>query len=465
MPHEGSFEIQPRKTKKTKKEALDMLITNATLITWGPTNQVLENHALYIEGDRIADLGPSSELRKRYPQAAELDARGQYVAPGNICAHTHFYGAFARGMALPGDSPKDFPEILERLWWRLDKALTLDDVRYSALVCLIDAIKHGTTTLIDHHASPNAIEGSLDVIARAVEEAGLRACLCYEVTDRDGPERAKAGIEENLRFIKSQISNPRSQIAASFGMHASLTLSDATLEACGAAHDGGFHIHAAEHEADQHDSLKKSGLRVIDRLNKFGVLGPRSIVAHAVHIDPREAVLLGETGTWVTHQPRSNMNNAVGAADVEELLRMGVKVGLGNDGFSNAMWDDWKAAYLYHKAARRDPRRMSGATVAEMAMTNNAALAGVFFPQAPIGVLAPGAFADIIFVDYHPTTPMTVENLPWHILFGFENSMVTATICAGKVLMEDRRLLFLDEAEITARSREMAKKMWARIVV
>jgi putative selenium metabolism protein SsnA len=389
------------------------------------------------------------------------------VAPGNICAHTHFYGAFARGMAAPGDPPKDFPEILERLWWKLDKALTPDDVHYSALVCLIDAVKHGTTTLIDHHASPNAIEGSLDVVAGAVEEAGLRACLCYEVTDRDGPERARAGIEENLRFIKSRISNPSSQIAASFGLHASLTLSDATLEACRDANDSpnhGFHIHAAESEADQYDSLKKSGLRVIDRLRKFGVLGPRSIVAHAVHIDQRETESLRETGTWVTHQPRSNMNNAVGAADVEGLLRTGVKVCLGNDGFSNSMWDEWKAAYLYHKAARRDPRRMSGATVAEMAVTNNAALAGMFFPQAPIGELTPGAFADIIFIDYHPTTPMTAGNLPWHILFGFENSMVTTTICAGKVLMKDRRLLFLDEAEITARSRELANSLWTRFV-
>lgn len=444
-----------------------MLITNAKLITWGAPNRILENHALYIEGDRIVALGPSSELRAKYPRAETLDAQGQYVMPGNICAHTHFYGAFARGMAIPGDAPKDFPEILERLWWRLDKALTLEDARYSALVCLIDAIKHGATTLIDHHASPNAIEGSLDVITEAVGQAGLRVCLCYEVTDRDGPEKAKAGIAENVRFLKSQISNSKSQIAGVFGLHASLTLSDATLEACREVHDApnyGFHIHAAESEADQYDSLKKSGMRVIDRLNKFGVLGPRSIVAHCVHIDHREAQLLAETGTWVTHQPRSNMNNAVGVADVEGLLRMGVKVGLGNDGFSNAMWDEWKAAYLSHKAARRDPRRMSGATVAEMAVTNNAALANVFFPQAPIGVLAPGAFADIIFVDYHPTTPLNVDNLPWHILFGFENSMVTATICAGRVLMKDRRLLFLDEAEITARSRELAKKVWERVV-
>ena len=440
-----------------------MLITNATLITWGNDNRILPGHALKVDGDRIAGIGPSAELRAKYPESEVLDAHGQYVMPGNICAHTHFYGAFARGMAIPGDPPKDFPEILERLWWKLDKALTLDDVRASALVCLVDAVKHGTTTLIDHHASPNAIDGSLDVIAEAVAQAGLRACLCYEVTDRDGPERAKAGIAENVRFAKLQTSNSQSQIAATFGLHASLTLSDKTLEECRSAWDGGFHVHVAEHEADEYDSLKKSGTRTVDRLGRFGILGPRSIAAHCVHIDPPEAELIKESGTWVTHQPRSNMNNAVGAADVEGLLRLGVKVCLGNDGFSNAMWEEWKAAYLYHKAAHRDPRRAGGYTITEMAVTNNAALANVFFPQAPLGALVPGAFADLIFVDYHPTTPLTAGNLPWHILFGFEPSMVTTTMCGGRVLMKDRRLLFLDEAETTAKSRELAQKVWERM--
>jgi len=126
------------------------------------------------------------------------------------------------------------------------------------------------------------------------------------------------------------------------------------------------------------------------------------------------------------------------------------------------MWEEWKAAYLYHKAAHADPRRGAGDTVVRMAVTNNAALAGVFFPQAPLGVIAAGAFADLILVDYHPTTPLTAGNLPWHIIFGFESSLVTATICAGRVLMRDRRLLFLDEAEITARSRELAAKVWQR---
>src|SRR5512137_1501298 len=190
-----------------------MLITNATLVTWNPAgNEIWENHALYLEGDRIKALGPSAGLERRYPGAERLDARGQLVMPGNICAHTHFYGAFSRGMGIPGAPLKDFPDILERLWWKLDKALTLEDVRFSALVCLADAVKHGTTTLFDHHASPNAIDGSLDVLAEAVGQAGVRACLCYEVTDRDGEERAKAGIVENVRFSKALAQRPQPRL-------------------------------------------------------------------------------------------------------------------------------------------------------------------------------------------------------------------------------------------------------------
>src|SRR3990172_9268364 len=221
-----------------------MLIINAKLITWEKENRILEDHAILIEGDRIKDTGVSKSLVEKYPNEERLDAQGQYVMPGNICAHTHFYGAFARGLAIPGPAPKDFPEILERLWWPLDQALDAEAVRYSALVCLIDAIRHGTTTLIDHHASPNALAGSLDVIADAVEEAGLRAVLCYEVADRYGEKSAQASIDENVRFIES--ARDRSGLAGTLGLHASLTLSDETLEKCadaGRGADAGFHIH------------------------------------------------------------------------------------------------------------------------------------------------------------------------------------------------------------------------------
>ena len=443
----------------------DLLIDNARLVTWTDANELLDDSALLLRDGRIHDLGPAAELGPRYPDAERLDARGQLVMPGNICAHTHFYGAFARGMAIPGPAPKDFPDILERLWWRLDRALLDIDVEYSALVSLVDAIKHGTTTLIDHHASPSAIDSSLDQIADAVEQAGVRAVLCYEVTDRNGPAGAAAGIGENVRFAHAVAERGGDLLRATFGLHASLSLSDRTLERCVAAAQGvgmGCHIHVAEHEADEYDSLQQYGRRVVDRLAALGVLGPRSIVAHCVHVDGREMDLLRETGTWVTHQPRSNMNNAVGAAPVESMLRLGIPVCLGNDGMGNAMWAEWKEAYFIHKQAHRDPRRMNGMDVARMAIDNNRALAEVFWPDLPLGRLAVGAAADIIFVDYHPITPLTAGNLPWHLIFGFESSMVTTTIVGGRVLMRDRQLLTLDEAAITARSRELATKVWRR---
>jgi putative selenium metabolism protein SsnA len=443
-----------------------MLIINANLVTWGLPNEMEEGVGIRITDGRISELGPSSDLEVKYPEEERLDAGGQYVMPGNICAHTHFYGAFARGMAIPGIPPKDFPDILRKLWWPLDKSLTEEDVRYSALVCLLDAIKHGTTTLIDHHASPNAIEGSLDVIAEEVDRSGLRAVLSYEVTDRDGEEKAQAGIEENIRFINRVHNNSFAdgRISATFGLHASLTLSDKTLQKCrDAAPEGtGFHIHVAEHEVDQLDSLDRFGLRVVDRLHRHEVLGPQTIIAHAVHVDAREVGLLADTGTWVTHQPRSNMNNAVGAADVDSMMRAGVHLGMGNDGFSNAMWEEWKTAYLLQKVVNRDPQRLQGNAVVEMAVYNNATLAGQFFRSGAIGRVEQGAYADLIFVNYHPTTPISTDNLPWHILFGFHESMITTTIVNGQVLMKDRTLMTLDEEKITARSRELAESVWER---
>jgi putative selenium metabolism protein SsnA len=443
-----------------------MLITHANLITWEEPNRILEDYAVYIEKDLIQAIGPNAEMEKSYPAAERLEAHGQYVMPGNICAHTHYYGAFARGMAIPGAAPESFPEILGKLWWPLDKALTEEDIRYSTLACLVDALKHGTTSLVDHHASPNALSGSLDIVAQAVDEAGLRSVLCYEVTDRDGEAKARAGIAENVRFIerarRERIAGGR--VAATFGLHASLTLSDATLELCREAlpTGAGFHIHCAESDADEYDSLAKSGLRVVDRLEKHAILGPHTLVAHAVYVDAAEINLLAQSETWVSHQPRSNMNNGVGAAPVESMLRAGVNVCLGNDGLSNTMWKEWEAAYLVHKVWNRDPRRLPASEVARMAVTNNSRLMKVFYPEAPIGVIQPGAYADLIFVDYHPTTPLHAGNLPWHIVFGFNESMVTTTLVAGKVLVLDRQVLTLDEAAITARSRELAVMAWKR---
>jgi putative selenium metabolism protein SsnA len=451
---------------KSEHRPTHMLVTNARLATLGAAPRLISDGALLVEDGHIAAVGNTRELTGRFPDAQHWDLAGQLVLPASICAHTHFYGAFARGMAVPGEPASNFVEILERLWWRLDESLTAEDIRYSTLVCLADAIRHGTTTLIDHHASPGFIDGSLDVIADAVQEAGVRACLCYEVTDRGGAERARRGIAENVRFAKWLESSPRPLLAASFGLHASLTLSDRTLLACVDAADGldiGFHTHLAEDEADQADSLSKYGKRVVRRLDEAGILGKRAVAAHCVHVDEDEIGVLADRGVWVTHQPRSNMNNGVGVAPVQSMLDAGIKVCLGNDGFSNQMFAEMKAAYLVHKLWQKDPRSMPGDVVMRLAYANNARLAKVFWSDELLGGLSEGASADLVVLDYHPTTPLSEGNLPWHILFGLEASAITGTMCAGRILMRDRELLTLDEEAITARSRELASQAWGRL--
>ncbi|HEY57241.1 MAG TPA: putative aminohydrolase SsnA [Anaerolineae bacterium] len=444
-----------------------MLVTHAMLVTWDEERRLLPDHALLVRDGIITDLGPSAEMEARYPAEERLDARGQWVMPGQICAHTHFYGAFARGMAIPGPAPKDFPEILQRLWWPLDQALDEEAVRLSAEVMLVDAIRNGVTTLFDHHASPNALEGSLDVIAEVVQRAGVRAVLAYEVTDRYGKAKARTAIEENRRFAERvrrdpAYGTPQQRLAATFGLHASLTLDEDTLAAAREAcpPEVGFHIHLAEHPADEDDSLRRTGERAADRLSRHGILGEGTIVAHGVHIDAREMLHLAETGTWLSHQPRSNMNNAVGAARVEEMLRLGVRVVLGTDGFPHAMWEEMRFAYLLPKLAAGDPRRMDGNTVMRIAVENNRALAERYFPGVSLGRLTRGAAADLIFVDWHPHTPVTPENLPWHLLFGAYERQITTTIVAGRVLMRDGALLTLDEEAIAARAREKAPQVW-----
>jgi putative selenium metabolism protein SsnA len=438
-----------------------MLITNANIVTWEDPNRIINNGTIAIQADKILEIGSLKVLRDKYPEEEILDARGSYVLPGNICAHTHFYGAYARGMAIPGNAPSGFLEILEKLWWTLDKSLTMEAVKYSALVCQIDAIRHGTTTLIDHHASPNAQEGSLSEIRKTVEESGLRAALCYEVTDRDGIGKAEAGIAENAGFIQDLTDRPNALLRATFGLHASLTLSDETLEKARKAcpESIGMHIHVAEGNADQEDSLQKCNMRVVNRLNMHGILNNKAILAHAVHVDDQEIELIKQSKAWVTHQPRSNMNNAVGLPMIEKMMDAGVKIGLGNDGFSNAMWEEWKAAYLSHKLIHKDPRRMGADKVARMAVYNNAGLVSQMYGQ-PIGTITPGAQADLIIVEYQPFTEVNENNLPWHIVFGFHESMIHSTIVAGRILMRDRKMITLDSTSIISEALRISNEVW-----
>ncbi len=454
----------------------DMLIGNGTVVTLGSDNVLVEQGAVLVQGQRIAAIGSDSALRQQYPTAQYVDANHGLIMPGFLCTHTHFYSAFARGMAIPGAAPRTFTEILERLWWRLDKQLTLEDSRASAEIYLVDAIRHGTTCVVDHHASPRAVEGSLDVIADAVEQAGIRACLAYEVSDRDGPAVIEAGIVENERFIRSLGAERRQaaqagMIAASYGLHASFTLSPATLERCAAGAAGlgvGFHIHVAEDSSDENDCLSRYGMRVADRLADNAILGPHSIAAHCVHVQSGEIGRLAETHTNSVHNPRSNMNNAVGRAPVEELVQGGVNVGLGNDGFSMNMMQEMKTAYLLHKFALNDPRVMAGDLVLNMAFAHNAQIIDAIFSpfsgnMPRVGELSVGSAADLVVLDYVPPTPLSSENFPWHLIFGMDGQQVNSTMVAGRWLMRNRRLLTVDEARIAARGRELARALWQRM--
>lgn len=453
-----------------------ILVGNGTVLTLGSDNRMLEQGAVLVRGQRIEAIGSDSALRQQYPDAQYVDANHGLIMPGFLCAHTHFYGAFARGMAISGPPARNFLEILQQLWWRLDKLLTLEDIRASAEVFMVDAIRHGTTCVVDHHASPNAVEGSLDVIADVVERAGIRACLAYEVSDRDGAAVIEVGIAENERFIRS-LRNERRQsaasgmIAASYGLHASFTLGPATLERCatGGAEAGvGFHVHVAEDSSDEQDCLAHYGIRVADRLADNHILGPHSIAAHCVHVQSGEIGRLAETRTNSVHNPRSNMNNAVGRAPVEEMVQAGVNVGLGNDGFSMNMMQEMKAAYLLHKLALDDPRAMAGDLVLKMAFQQNARIMdavfspfGNDFPR--VGELSVGAAADLVLLDYLPPTPLNADNFPWHLIFGMDAHNVHSTMVAGRWLMRNRQLLSLDEARIAARARELSAALWQRM--
>ncbi len=436
-------------------------IVGGTVATLGDAPAVIEDGAVGVAGDEIVWVGPRAEVD--LAGAEVIDAGGGLILPGFINAHMHFYSTFACGLALKDDPPVDFLEILQRLWWRLDKALTLEDVRSSALVPLTRALRAGVTTIIDHHASPNAVRGSLDVIAEAALAVGVRACLCYEVSNRDGGKAAVAGIEENVAFLERCRADADGMLAGLFGLHASMTLDDDLLHRCaeaGQALDAGFHIHVSESHFDPDDSLARCGKRTVRRLHDAGVLGERSICAHCIHVDEDELEVLARTGTNVVHNPQSNMNNAVGRADVPRMLALGICVGLGTDGMSAGMLDDVRLVNLLHRHGTGDPR-VGFAEAGKLLLENNRRIAGRYFDK-PVGVLAPGAKADVITMDYRPPTPLTADNFTGHLLFGLPSARVTHAVVDGRLRLRDGVVLGEDETAVAAEAQARAARVWER---
>lgn len=441
-----------------------MILKNGRVITQDKDRPYIEDGAVVIEGNKIIAVDTTENILAKYKEEDIIDVDGKVIMPGFINTHHHIYSASARGMASSGKPNENFLEILENLWWKIDKKLSLEDLKYSAYTTYIDCIKKGVTTVFDHNASPFAVTGSLDSIADAAKDLGLRTCLCYEVSDRDGEKIAQEGIDENINFIKKYNTDEQNMIKGMFGLHASFTLSDETLRKCDEELKGlnaGYHVHVAEGIDDLEQCLEKYGKRVVERLRDMNILGDKTIAVHCIHVTDDELNILRDTNTMVVHNPESNMGNAVGCQPFLELHQKGITIGLGTDGYTSDMTESMKVANIIHKHVKQNPSVAWGEVPVSM-FENNRKIAQKYF-SGDLGILRAGALADVIVVDYDPLTPMNENNINSHILFGFTGKDVVTTIIDGKVIMQDRKLVGINEKEIFKTSREVAKKLWDRM--
>ena len=439
-----------------------MIVTGRAVITGDPALPVVPDGAVLVRNGVVDAVGPATDLRLANPDERVVDT-GRVVLPGLVNAHTHAYSAYARGM--PVHSPtRDFTEILENLWWSLDRLLEPEDIRLNATTTFIESVRCGVTTVFDHHSSPRAVTGSLDTIASAAEAVGVRACLCYETSDRDGEDVFAEAVAENVAFMRSANTPDQHGLRGMFGLHASFTLSEASLDTVAAAAfgvPGGFHVHVAEGSGDERWTLATEGLPVVHRLDARGMVGPDSIAAHCVHVTPAEIDLLAERDATVVHNPHSNLGNAVGFAPVVEMLRHGIRVGLGTDAYTADMLASMQVAKLVASGARLDPT-VGFAEAVAMLFVHNPAIASRVFGR-DLGILRPGAAADLVTLEYRPPTPLDERSAWGHVVFGTSGAQVVDVLVGGEWVLRDREFVDLDEAEALAHSAERAERVWKEL--
>lgn len=440
-----------------------IVLANGKVITRDPDKAYLADGGVAIDKDKIIEVSSTENLKNKYPNAEFIDAKGNLIMPAFINAHTHIYSALARGLSIVGNDPQNFYEVLDGTWWAIDRKLTLEGTRASADALYIDCIKQGVTTVFDHHASYAEIPGSLFQIGESAKKFGIRSCLCYEVSDRDGEEKAAEAIRENADWIHYCSEKKDPMLAAMFGGHALFTLSDHTFDRMVEANNGrtGYHIHVSEGMNDVYDSLRNYGRRPVQRLHDHGILGNKTILGHCIHVNPAEIELIKETQTMVVNNPESNMSNAVGVCPVLPLTKSGILCGLGTDAWTNDMVESLKAALCVQRLNACLPN-VAWCEVTDMLFKNNPLIAEKYFP-VQLGVLKKGAAADVIVMDYKPYTPFSDENIDGHILFGMTGKLCRTTIANGKVLMKDRELQFIDEEAENAHILETAKKLWGEL--
>ncbi len=413
-----------------------------------------------VKDDVIVAVGKN--LASEYPEAKVYDVEGKTVMPGMVCSHHHYYSGLSRGMLVSSGPQTDFIQILKEWWWRLDRALDEESLYYSSLISSIDAISAGTTSVIDHHASPSFIGGSLDTIARGMRETGLRGATCYEITNRNrGVDEAREGAEENIAFARS-IDEGRERgeyqmVEAMVGGHAPFTLCESSLELMKDAVDTskrGIHLHIAEDKYDVTHSHHLYHQDIVERLDRAGLLSEKSLLVHGLHLSDSEVETLNARGSFLAHNPRSNMNNHVGYFTRLQNLNNLV---LGTDGCGGNMFEEIKIAFFKHR-----DMGMSWwpADFVEVLTRGNLLLESLFSER--FGKIKEGYKADITILDYRSPTPLEDANLATHVVWGMSSNSVESVMINGKMVMENRSFDF-DVDEIYAKAAEVGKRIWAKV--
>jgi 5-methylthioadenosine/S-adenosylhomocysteine deaminase len=443
---------------------VDLLIENGIIVTMDNDRNILERHSLAIERGRVIEIGKSEYIQKQHPNVPSVDATGHIVLPGLVCSHSHLYGMLLRGAPLKVTPPSDLTQILQRIWWPVDEALTYEDAYASGLVAAGEFAKSGVTMFADTYSGPNSISGVLDKISEAVESVGIRGFIAFEATQRHSKDEGFSGVKENMRFAETISRKPDSKTRPLFSIHASFTVTDELIREVKRLAER-FHspitIHASEGLGDLHHNLENYGKRTIERLSDVGLLGPNVVLAHCVHVNSKEIDLIANTRTGVAHNPMSNMLNAVGVSPVKQMLAQKVTVGIGNDGYIFDMFENMRAAFLLHRVNDRDPNAIDPYTVLEMATINGARLYGM---EKEVGSIEIGKRADIILIK--PSiipTPLTVDTVISHIINTVDGDDVEHVFVEGQQVVRNKRLVLFDEQKAQEISQKAAANLWNRL--
>lgn len=415
-------------------------LKNGTFIDW----RTLEfSHVdLFVEEGKGGRVFQSIDFKENN-RIISIDCTGMLITRSFANGHHHVYSALARGMPAPKKIPQNFQEILRYIWWNIDKALDLEMIRASALVTAIQCVKNGVTFVIDHHASPFAVEGSLETIAEAFDEVGVGHLLCYEISDRDGKEIARMGLNETKNYLKSR--------DGLVGLHASFTVGDETLASAvdlASETRTGIHIHVAEDLSDQMHCQEHYGVPVVERLHRAGALDfPGTILGHCLHLSERERMLVAQSPSWVVQNMESNLNNKVGRFDSEGL---GQRIMLGTDGMHSDMIRSAKAAFF----AGHDVDRIDYSECYRRFRNVHNYLSGMELDTGE---------NNLVVLDYPSPTPIEQNNFQGHFLFGIESSQVKHVLANGELIVEDGKVVNVDEPEILAFAREKAIGLWRKL--